>query len=119
MKARAWGRIVNLTSGSLWVPTPSTGVAYKTSKGAVVGFTRALAADLAPFGITVNATSPALTQVPASESNSLLVEMMQRQLIKRFAVPDDVVGIILFLTSEDSYFVTGQTVLADGGLVSL
>ena len=119
MKAKAWGRIVNITSDSVQLATAAT-TPYKASKMGVIGFTRGLAGDLAPYGITVNAASPSLTRTPGAVQNTgeaRLNEIAGRQLIKKVAVPDDVVGTILFLTSEDSYFVTGQTIFANGGLV--
>jgi len=119
MKAKGWGRIVNITSDSVQLATAAT-TAYKASKMGVIGFTRGLAGDLAPYGITVNAASPSLTRTPGvlqHTGEARLKEVAGRQLIKRVAVPDDVVGTILFLTGADSYFVTGQTLYANGGLV--
>ena len=79
-----------------------------------------MAADLGKYGITVNAASPSLTRTPGvlskpSAAGGLAV-MATRQAIKRVSEPTDVVGLVLFLTGEDSHFVTGQTMLADGGL---
>ena len=121
MKAKSWGRIVNIASDSVQLATAAT-TPYKASKMGVIGFTRGLAGDLAPYGITVNAASPSLTRTPGvlqHTGEARLNEIAGRQLIKRVAVPDDVVGTILFLTSQDSYFVTGQTIYANGGLVFL
>lgn len=121
MKAKSWGRIVNITSDSIQLAT-SAATSYKASKMGVIGFTRGLAGDLAPYGITVNAASPSITRTPGileHAGEARLNEIAGRQLIKKIAVPDDVVGTILFLTSEDSHFVTGQTIFANGGLVFL
>jgi len=118
MRARGWGRIVNITSDSVAVPIPGT-VAYKTTKMAIIGFTRGLAADLAPHGITVNAASPSLTRTPGvieRMGEERLRQIAERQMIKKIAEPQDFVGLVLFLTGEDAYFVTGQTLFADGGL---
>lgn len=118
MKARGWGRIVNITSDSVAVPIPGT-VAYKTTKMAIIGFTRGLAADLAPHGITVNAASPSLTRTPGvieRMGEERLREIAARQMIKKVAEPQDFVGLVLFLSGEDAHFVTGQTLFADGGL---
>jgi NAD(P)-dependent dehydrogenase (short-subunit alcohol dehydrogenase family) len=119
MKERGWGRIVNMTSGSVQLVNENTS-AYKASKMGTIGLTRGMSADLGKYGITVNAASPSLTRTPgvlSSPNAADRLEMIaQRQAIKRVSQPNDVVGLILFLTSEDSHFVTGQTVLADGGL---
>jgi NAD(P)-dependent dehydrogenase (short-subunit alcohol dehydrogenase family) len=121
MKARNWGRIVNITSDSVLIPMAGS-VAYKASKMAVIGFTRGLAGDLAAHGITVNAASPSLTRTPGVMERigeERLQTMSSRQLIKRIAEPDDLTGLVLFLTSDDAGFVTGQTMMADGGLTFL
>jgi len=119
MKARAWGRIVNLTSGSVQLSTENT-AAYKTSKMGTIGLTRAMSADLGRYGITVNAASPSLTRTPGVLSSQRMADKLETlakmQAIKRVSEPTDIVGLILFLTGEDSHFVTGQTILADGGL---
>jgi NAD(P)-dependent dehydrogenase (short-subunit alcohol dehydrogenase family) len=121
MKARGWGRIVNITSDSIQVGNTGS-VAYKATKMAVIGFTRGLAGDLAPHGITVNAASPSLTGTPGvleRFGEERWKSIAARQLIKRPAVADDVTGLVLFLASEEAHFVTGQTMFADGGLAFL
>ncbi len=119
MKAQGWGRIINLTSGSVQLSTEKT-AAYKASKMGAIGLTRGMSADLGRYGITVNAVSPSLTRTPgtlaAPAAAAKLAVVADLQAIKRISEPDDVVGLILFLTGEDSSFVTGQTMLADGGL---
>ena len=119
MKASGRGRIVNLTSGSVSINLPGY-VGYKASKLGSVGLTRALASDVAEYGITVNAVSPALTRTPGTIEEgtvAILDTIAGMQAIKKVAEPDDVVGVILFLSSDDSYFVTGQTIYSDGGFV--
>jgi NAD(P)-dependent dehydrogenase (short-subunit alcohol dehydrogenase family) len=126
MIARKWGRIVNMASSTLG--SVVTGFAhYVASKGGIVGFTRAAATDLAPYGITVNAIAPGLTRSPGTlvraprpgfaTMDDEFVAVAQMQAIKRPEVPDDLVGAVSFLTSDDAAFITGQTLNVDGGRV--
>lgn len=119
MRDKRWGRIVNLASNSLGLAVPGL-VHYMASKGAVIGFTRALASDLAPFGITVNAVCPTASRTPGGEQNITdrkFETVAQMQAIKRVGVAEDIVGTVCFLSSDDSAFLTGQTLVADGGLM--
>lgn len=121
MKERGWGRIVNVSSSTFG--TPATGyVHYVASKGGVVGATRALASDLAPHGITVNAISPSLVPTTGTletepRPRERFEEVAGQQAIPRILRPDDLAGTMAFLTSGDSAFVTGQTIYVDGGRV--
>jgi NAD(P)-dependent dehydrogenase (short-subunit alcohol dehydrogenase family) len=126
MKQRGWGRIVNMASSTLG--SVVTGfVHYVASKGGIVGFTRALASELGPHGITVNAIAPGLTRSPGTlarkpragfaSMEEEFVANAQLQAIKRPEVPDDLVGTVSFLTSDDAAFITGQTLSVDGGRV--
>ena len=126
MKQRQWGRIVNMASSTLG--SVVTGfVHYVASKGGIVGFTRALATELGPHGITVNAIAPSLTRSPgtlARKPRAGIADMdaefnivAQTQAIKRVEVPDDLAGTVSFLTSDDAAFITGQTLSVDGGRV--
>jgi NAD(P)-dependent dehydrogenase (short-subunit alcohol dehydrogenase family) len=119
MRATGWGRIVNLASNSLGLAVPGL-VHYMASKGAVIGFTRALATDLAPFGITVNAVCPTASRTPGGERNigqHKFNMVSQMQAIKRVGLAEDIVGTVCFLSSDDCAFLTGQTLVADGGLM--
>jgi NAD(P)-dependent dehydrogenase (short-subunit alcohol dehydrogenase family) len=126
MKRRGWGRIINMASSTLG--SVVTGfVHYVASKGGIVGFTRALASELGPYGITVNAISPGLTRTPGTLARAPRVGMSSMdeefasvatmQAIARGEVPEDLVGVASFLTSDDAAFMTGQTLNVDGGRV--
>ena len=119
MRENSWGRIVNLASNSLGLAVPNM-VPYMAAKGGVVGFTRALATDLAPFGITVNAVCPTASSTPGGKTfigDDVLQMVAGMQAIKRVGTAADIIGTVCFLSSDDSAFVTGQTIVSDGGLM--
>jgi NAD(P)-dependent dehydrogenase (short-subunit alcohol dehydrogenase family) len=121
MQAQRYGRIVNIISGAPWVPAPGfTG--YITTKMALLGLTRALAAELGDFGITVNGMTPGLTRHDGT-ANKLPPEAWEgarlRQAIHRTALPEDAVGLLAFLVSDEAAFLTGQMIAIDGGLISI
>ena len=106
----------------------TTGFAhYVAQKGGIIGFTRGLAGDVAADGITVNAIAPGLTRSPGTlvrkprpgftDMDAEFAAVASLQAIKRVEVPDDLVGAVSFLTSDDSAFMTGQTLNVDGGRV--
>jgi NAD(P)-dependent dehydrogenase (short-subunit alcohol dehydrogenase family) len=115
-----YGRVVNITSNTLGLVIGGF-AHYIASKGAVVGFTRAIATDLAPYGVTANCIAPGLTQTPQTmgqfSSGEMFEHFAQLQAIKRSELPTDLVGAMSFLTSDDAAFVTGQTLIVDGGLL--
>lgn len=120
MKRRGWGRIVNMTSSSITTNVVGA-VHYMASKMGAIGLSRAMANELGAHGITVNAVAPALTRTPgtAAVPEEFMQQIAATQAIRRVAEPEDIVGPVLFLTSEDGRFVTGQTIAADGGMMKL
>jgi 3-oxoacyl-[acyl-carrier protein] reductase len=117
MKAQARGKIVNISSSRFFEGSPNR-LHYTTSKAGVIGFTRALAREVGEFGITVNAVAPGLTasdtQV-ASTSGNYMAARSSGRTIDRVQTPEDLVGAVMFLSSPASDFMTGQTLLVDGG----
>jgi NAD(P)-dependent dehydrogenase (short-subunit alcohol dehydrogenase family) len=118
MKERGWGRIVNMTSNAVGLLIPGF-THYIASKMAVIGLTRGLATELAEFGVTANAVGPSLVRTPSTEAGpEIFFDVVpQMQAIKRVQLPDDLVGTLAFLVSDDAAFVTGQTFYVDGGLI--
>lgn len=118
MKERRYGRIVNVSSGSFTI-TPAGFTHYVTSKGGVIGFTRALAADVGEFGIVVNAIAPGLVPTETAQkmwgNTPLFEEAIHQQAIKRSVTPEDLANVVSFLASDDVAFMTGQTLAVDGG----
>jgi len=123
MKAQGGGRIVNVASAIVAKGTPLL-MHYVASKGAVIAMTRVLAREMGEHGIAVNALAPGLIMSDTARANADLTGFQAQQVIasrafKREAVADDVVGAAVFLASADSAFITGQTLIVDGGSVFL
>ena len=117
MKSQGGGRIVNISSGRFWHGTPNR-LHYSTSKAGVIGLTRSLAREVGDDNIGVNAVTPGLTLSEtqmASSSSNYLGGQEQTRAFKRPQVPDDLVGTVMFLLSDASGFITGQTINVDGG----
>jgi NAD(P)-dependent dehydrogenase (short-subunit alcohol dehydrogenase family) len=119
MKAQGGGRIVNIISG-----TPFKGIPfmlhYVASKGAVLGITRSLARELGPANILVNGVAPGFTLSEGVLENEVQVQKLRdvsrnARSLARDQTPDDVTGAVAFFLSEASAFITGQTMLVDGG----
>jgi NAD(P)-dependent dehydrogenase (short-subunit alcohol dehydrogenase family) len=115
------GRIVNIGSiqSFMHVRTPNS-PAYTTSKHGVLGFTRALAAELGKYGVRVNAIGPGLIETPLNEqvranNPDLVTTFLEHTPLGRPGKPDDIVGPAVFLASDLSAYVTGCMVMADGG----
>ena len=121
MEPQGYGKIINLTSSTFWEGVPGF-VHYVSSKGGVIGFTRAMARELGPSGIRVNALAPGITRTEANlEMTTGAPERWERNrqgqcLSQRNEEADDLAGPAFFLASADSDFMTGQTLLVDGGL---
>ena len=117
MQGQKRGKIVNVSSSRVFEGTPNR-LHYTTSKAGVIGFTRALAREVGASGITVNAVAPGITlsetQVASSSGNYLNAHFAGRT-IDRPQYPDDLVGAVMFLSCAASDFMTGQTLLVDGG----
>lgn len=120
MTERKLGRIVNVASTTFWLNVPDM-TAYIASKGGVIGFTRALASEVGASGVTANVIAPGLTNTKSMRStNEEIFEYLpKQQAIPRMIEPQDLVGVVSFLCSSDSAFVTGQTIAADGGQVRI
>ena len=117
MKAQGRGKIINISSGTVFHGSANS-AHYVTSKAGVIGFTRSLARELGDHNINVNAIAPGLT-LSLEEMTEDRLQMSrnraQARAIKRDQEPEDLVGTAVFLCSPDSDFITGQTIVVDGG----
>ncbi|HWE55883.1 MAG TPA: SDR family oxidoreductase [Acidimicrobiales bacterium] len=113
------GSIINLSSVSGLIGTPRR-AAYAASKGALDAATRSLAIELGPSGIRVNSVAPGVVDTALWAKNKAIhgvVETIERQTpLRRWATPEDIADVIVFLASDAARFVTGETVSADGGM---
>ena len=119
MQKRGYGKIINISSGTVFKGAGGTMLQYVTSKSALLGFTRSLAGTVGPDGIRVNCVAPGGTKTeevatPEHETAMLARAQSERAIVK-VETPEDLIGIISFLSSADSDFITGQTILVDGG----
>jgi NAD(P)-dependent dehydrogenase (short-subunit alcohol dehydrogenase family) len=123
MQSKGWGRVIALASNTFYLGIPELSH-YQASKGGVVGFIRGLSAEVGGDGITCNSVAPTLTRTKGSTETSphapeFFDFIAQMQSIKRTGEPEDVVGTVAFLASDDSAFMTGQTLMVDGGFAKL
>jgi NAD(P)-dependent dehydrogenase (short-subunit alcohol dehydrogenase family) len=119
LKARGGGRIINISSGVAFKGNPWM-AHYVASKGAVVSLTRALATELGRYKILVNSVAPGFTLSDGVLENATLVERVREpstrtRVLAREMTPADLVGAIAFLAGPDAAFITGQTIVVDGG----
>jgi NAD(P)-dependent dehydrogenase (short-subunit alcohol dehydrogenase family) len=122
MIERRTGKIINIASGAPYKGVPRM-LPYVTSKGAILAFTRALSRELGPYGIAVNSLSPGYILSDTGLQNAAHVEgeripVRNSRAFKRDAYPEDLLGTLVFLASNDSDFVTGQSLVVDGGAVN-
>ena len=119
MRREGRGKIVNMTSTTVHLGIPGF-AHYVASKAAVIGLTRALARELGSENVTVNAVAPGLIANEASEHinpKEYMEQSIESRAIQRAMSPTDLVGLMLFLASSQSDFISGQTLIVDGGAV--
>jgi NAD(P)-dependent dehydrogenase (short-subunit alcohol dehydrogenase family) len=117
LRKQKYGKIVNVASGTLFKGSPGM-LHYVASKGAVVAMTRVMARELGEDNICVNAIAPGFTESEmAGEHAKRSGPTVQSRCFKRPETPEDLVGTVVFLCSGESDFITGQTILVDGGSV--
>ncbi len=117
MKERGGGKIVNISSSRFWEGSPGR-LHYSTSKAGVIGFTRSLAREVGTDNIAVNAITPGFTLSDTQEATTTpehIEASLKGRTFQRAQMPDDLVGTVMFLLSEASDYITGQTINVDGG----
>ena len=122
MRAQRWGRIINISSQAGQVAAAMS-TAYSASKAGVLGFTRALSADVAPWGITANAIAPGMVATsrsmlsldPTIDVDAEVKRRGSMLAVGRPGYPEDIAAVVAYLASEASGYMTGQTLVLDGG----
>jgi len=122
MRRQRYGKIVNVASGTVFKGTPML-LHYVASKGAIVAFTRSIARECGDDGIRCNCLAPGLTMSENVRGNpawakAIVTANIASRCLKREETPDDLLGTLVFLASADSDFMTGQTIVVDGGSVT-
>ena len=116
MRERGWGRVLAMASNVFHAGRGGFSH-YVASKGGLIGFVRSLAAEVGEEGVTVNAIAPSLVHTKGTAGFDYFADVEALQVIKRAQEPTDLTGATSFLTSGDASFITGQTLVVDGGWV--
>lgn len=116
MRERGWGRVLAMVSNVFHAGRGGFSH-YVASKGGLIGFVRSLADEVGQEGVTVNAIAPSLVHSKGTTGFEYFSDIEQLQAIKRAQEPTDLTGATSFLTSDDAAFITGQTLVVDGGWV--
>jgi len=122
MIRQKYGKIVNISSNAALGTTFSAHIAYDASKAAIVNLTKRLAFELGPYGITVNSVAPGMTKTEMigvgrneEEIRKLIEDRAKTTSLRRLAEPYEIANVVLFLSSDESSYVTGQVIVVDGG----
>jgi 3-oxoacyl-[acyl-carrier protein] reductase len=119
MKRKGWGRIINVSSLAAKSGGITAGTAYSTSKGALISLTFSLAAELAPFGVTVNGIAPAYIRTPMVTeqlSEAQRADVIAKIPVGRFCEPEEFAHVVTFLADDKAGFITGEIIDQNGGL---
>ena len=118
MMEKQTGRIISMASIAGVIGSSGKGVEYSAAKAGVIGFTKALAKEVAAHGINVNCISPGLieTAVLASQPQEIKDSVKRNIYVGRLGQPDDIAGLVVFLASNEGSFITGQNFIVDGGI---
>ena len=115
MKKQGKGKVINISSEVFFTGSRNF-IHYVTSKGGVIGFTRALASEVGQYGICVNSVAPGFTDTESSRTIGDVTKYnVSPTPLGRLEQPEDLVGVIIFLASDESAFITGQTLMVNGG----
>ena len=115
MLAAGWGRVINITSSSVQTGSPTQGH-YVSSKGGLVGMTKALALEFAPTGVTFNMIPPGFIDTPMLRAAPIDAEAFSQTLpMKRIGQPEDIAAAAAYLAAEEASYITGQVISTNGG----
>jgi len=122
MCRQGYGKIINIASGTVFKGAPMM-LHYVASKGAIVAMTRSIAREVGDAGIRCNCLAPGLTMSTSVQANAdwagaIVANNIASRCLKREATPEDLTGALIFLAAADSDFMTGQTIVVDGGSVT-